>query len=294
MKREILVVISALAVTAALLVTPALGGKGCYGEGSHVGTTKKYDDEVAAFLEQYGDEIQAVYEAHAEKKAEIAEEIEALSKEIDEISKAKEPDLRKLESRFEKMSDLHFELTKLKFRMHKEARELVDDGADRAGFDRHFAMEMGCGSGMGAHARCSSGHATWMSKEGCHGAIYIAGKDGHADVKVLDDVHGKLGCMSGQLGDKHVEVLLDEVEDGVHRIELLIDGEDGEAKHLEFKLDDLEGNVRRMIKKMHAAPGGLGHIKRDDRRIIKNVRKGPAGGSRDFTWIQQRGSAGPF
>jgi hypothetical protein len=304
MKRSMFVVTTVLALTAALLVTPALAGKGCHEKHDHAGCrgggvkhTEDYDKHVAAFLEKYGERIKAVYEEHEEKKTEIAEKMGALKDEIDAIVKAEGPDLKKLESKLEKMSDLHFEMTKLKFRMHKKARELVDNETDRAGFDRHFAMEViGC-CGACAHAKSHSKHSEGTSLKGEHSgcrAIFIGEKDGHAEVRILggDDM---LEWAPGTLGEKHVEVLLDEEGDGVRRIKVLVDGEHGEGERYEFMLDDedLDGDVHKLVKKIRA-PGGLERIERHGEEIIQKMHVIPGGDAEAFIWKEWGGGAGPF
>jgi hypothetical protein len=303
---------------------------------------EKCEGAIAKLYEKYEDEFAAIHEKHAEKIVEISGEIEAVGKEIDGIATADEPDLGRLESRLKKMSDLRFELTKLKFRMHKEASRVVDEG-DRLELDRHFAMMAGCCGGEGFQAtyhpgkrafdlkawcpggmpgHClGKGHAKWCCPGGkashclgkghmkgcCPGhkghaslesprVMFVGEKGGHADIQILDDVHGVPGCAPGTLGEKHIEVLVDEERDGVRTLKVRVDGEHGEGEHFEFMLDDedLDADVQRIIKKVHGTPGGLEHYEKDRREVIRKIHKVPADEDDELIWHGRGGSVGPF
>lgn len=243
-------------------------------EGKMAEDFEKCEKAIVALYEKYETEFAAIHEKHGRKIVEIAEKIEALEREIDEITKADQPDLGRLESRLKEISDLRFERTKLRFRMHKEARAVVDE-ADRAALDRHFAMGVGCCGGVGMQATYHPGRPTGKfdlkaccpagmpshcagkadMKACCPGRVghasmagpkvmFVGEKDGHAEIQVLDDVHGLLGCAPGVLGEKHIEVLLDEGDDAMRRIEVMLDDEDA------------EGLARRVVKRIRAVPGG--------------------------------------
>lgn len=296
-------------------------------DGKMVKTLGTCDKAIAALHEKHEGEFVAIHEKHESKRIEIAEKIEALEREIDEIIKADEPDLKKLESRLKKISDVRFELTKLRFRMHKEARGVVEE-ADRAALDRHFAMGVGCCGGVGMqatyHPGCPAGKFDMKSccpggmashcvgsvdmKSCCPGheghtsmtsprVMFVGDGDGHAEIQVLDDVRGLLGCAPGILGEKHIEVLLDDEDDGMRRIEVLLDDDHDTADHIEILLDeeDLAGDAQRIIKRIHAAPGrATEDLEGDARRIIKRVRALPGGEADDLIRMPRGGSVGPF
>jgi Spy/CpxP family protein refolding chaperone len=264
-------------------------------EGKMAEDFEKCEKAVAALYEKYETEFAAIHEKHERKIVENAEKIEALEREIDEITKADQPDLGRLESRLKEISDLRFERTKLRFRMHKEARAVVDE-ADRAALDRHFAMGVGCCGGVGMRATyhpgrptgkfdlkaCCPGHVGHASMAGPK-VMLVGEKDGHAEIQVLDDVHGLLGCAPGVLGEKHIEVLLDEGDDAMRCIEIMLDDEDA------------GGNARRIIKRTRAMPGlETEGLEVDPQRVIKRIRAVPGGEADDLIWIPRGGSAGPF
>ena len=60
--------------------------------------------------------------------------------------------------------------------------------------------------------------------------MFIGEKDGHAEVKILGD-DDMLEWTPGALGEKHVEVLMDEEKDGIRMVKVVVGGEHGEGEH---------------------------------------------------------------
>jgi hypothetical protein len=305
---------------------------------------EKCEKAVAGLYKKYEDEFVAIHEKHEAKIVELAEKIESLEREIEEITMADEPDLRKLESNLRKISELRLKRTELRFRMHKEARAAVDE-SDRLALDRHFAMGVGCCGGMGmqatyhpnretgkfemkvccpggmaprcggkAHMKaccpggmpghgadkmrmkaCCPGHKGHASMAGPR-AMFVGEEDGHVYVEMLDDVDGLLGCAPGTLGEKHVEVLVDEEGGGVRRLKVLVDGEHDELARYEIMLDeeDLEDDGPHVIKRIRKVPGGVEHLEGEGRDVIKRVHVIPGGGSDDLIWMERGSGTGPF
>lgn len=212
---------------------------------------------IAALYGKYEDEFAAIHKKHEDKIIELTEKIESLEREIDKITMDDEPDLGKLESSLRKISDARVKLTELRFRMHKEARAVVDE-EDRAALDRHFAMGVGCCGGTGMRAFYHPDRATdkFEIRPCC------PGREGHASL-------GPPGAIF--VGEK----------DGRAAIELLDD-------------DDLDRDVRRVMKKVSKTPGGVTRLEADGPGIVRRVRTVPGEEPDAFIWHERGGSAGPF
>ena len=140
-KLATILVVSLLGV--ALLTVPAMAvrgraaGRGAPGMGMGMGP---------AFTEEQQEQVEKIHEKYADNRAELTNRLKVIALEADDAVGDGEPDYNAIENRIEEMSKIRVELAKLRLRIHKEIRPLLDDDQGMMG---HRGMSGGMKGGRG-------------------------------------------------------------------------------------------------------------------------------------------------
>lgn len=155
--RKHIVTVAVLAVVGIALIalpagaTPGRGGRGmggCMGMGP-------------AFTDEQLEQIEKIHDRYDDERAELTNRLKVLMLEKREALEADSPDFDAVERNMEEIADVRLELAKLRLRIHKEIRPLLDDD-QKVLFDRGFR---GAARGPGAMAG-GPGHPGMMGR-GC-------------------------------------------------------------------------------------------------------------------------------
>ena len=155
-KLATILVVSLLGV--ALLTVPAMAvrgraaGRGAPGMGMGMGP---------AFTEEQQEQVEKIHEKYADNRAELTNRLKVLALEADDAVGDGEPDYNAIENRIEEMSKIRVELAKLRLRIHKEIRPLLDD-------DQKILFDRGLGRGMMGGR---GGHPGMMGHRGMSGGM---------------------------------------------------------------------------------------------------------------------------
>jgi Spy/CpxP family protein refolding chaperone len=159
MKRSKVILIALIALVAvAAVVTPAVARRG---EGRRAHPRGGLMPELTA---EQQERIKAIHEKYDDERAELANRAKVLRLELGEVVEDGEPDFDAIEEKLEEIAEVRLGLTKLRLRIHKEVRPLLDEDqrtlfdrglarlVGRGGRDGHCGM-MGRGAGRGMHQR---------------------------------------------------------------------------------------------------------------------------------------------
>jgi Spy/CpxP family protein refolding chaperone len=176
-KRVTTIVVLALAGVALIaLPAAALRGRGCgmgggMGAGKGMGMGPTFTDEQ---LEQ----MEKIHDRYGDERAELTNRLKVIMLEAHDVVAGETPDFNAIERRIEEVAEVKVKLAKLRLKMHKEIRPLLDDdqkvlfdrglgrmlhggmggpGAGHPGMMGHGGMRGGMRGGMGAGMRCGMG-----------------------------------------------------------------------------------------------------------------------------------------
>lgn len=143
MKRSkvILVVLIAL-FTAAVVATPALAKRGS-GRGAH-----PRGGLMPQFTTEQQERIEAIHEKYDDERVELTNRAKVLALGLKDLVGDGEPDFDGIEDRIEEISRVRLDLMKLRIRIHKEIRPLLDED-QRTLFDQGLAHLVGHGGAGG-------------------------------------------------------------------------------------------------------------------------------------------------
>ena len=158
-KRVITVVILALAGVA-LLALPAAafrGHAGGMGMGKGMGMGPSFTDEQMEKMEK-------IHERYNDERAELTNRLKVIMLEARDAVTEDTPDFDAIERRIDEMVEVKGDLAKLRLRIHKEIRPLLDDD-QKVLFDRGLGRMLhgGMGGGMGGGP---AGHPGMMGRGG--------------------------------------------------------------------------------------------------------------------------------
>ena len=170
-KRVITVVVLALAGVALIaLPTAAFRGRaggGGMGKGMGMGMGPAFTDEQ---LEQ----VERIHDRYNDERAELSNRLKVLMLEGQEVVEADTPDFNAIERKIDEIAEVKVELAKLRLRIHKEIRPLLDDD-QKVLFDRGLGRLLH--GGMGGRA----GHPGMMGRGGMHGGMRGGMRGGMGD-----------------------------------------------------------------------------------------------------------------
>lgn len=143
MKRSkvILAVLIAL-FAAAVVAAPALARRGG-GRDSH-----PRGGLMPQFTAEQQEQIEAIHEKYNDERAELTNRAKVLALELKDLVGDGEPDFDGIEDKLEGISRVRLDLMKLRIRIHKEVRPLLDED-QRTLFDRGLARLVGRGDAGG-------------------------------------------------------------------------------------------------------------------------------------------------
>jgi Spy/CpxP family protein refolding chaperone len=142
----------------ALIATPVLARRG---DGSGRGAGRAARGRGPAFTEEQLERIEAIHESHSDERAKLTNRIKVIHVEMQDLLESDSPDLDALEDKLEEASDVRLELQKLRLRIHKEIRPLLDDD-QKVLFDRGLGRLVGRMGGRGGF----DGRAGRMGRSG--------------------------------------------------------------------------------------------------------------------------------
>ncbi len=142
-----------------------------------------------AFTEEQQEQVKKIHEKYADSRAELTNRLKVIALEADEAIGDGEPDYDAIENRIEETSKIKVELAKLRLRIHKEIRPLLDD-------DQKVLFDHGLRGGMRGGR---GGHPGMMGRRsmggGMMGGRMMGGPGGHPGMM------GHPGTGGGMMGD---------------------------------------------------------------------------------------------
>jgi Spy/CpxP family protein refolding chaperone len=144
MRRSKVILTTLIALLAVgLVVTPALARRGgARGARSGMGF-------VPQFTSEQQEQIEQIHEKYNDERAELTNRAKVLAIELEDLVGDGEPNFNGIEAKLEEISKVRLDLMKLRLRIHKEIRPLLDDD-QRTLFDAGLARIVGRG-GAGWH-----------------------------------------------------------------------------------------------------------------------------------------------
>ncbi len=177
-KRVTTIVVLALAGVALIaLPAAALRGRAGGGMGKGMGIGPSFTDEQ---LEQ----MEKIHDKYGDERVELSNRLKVIMLEAQDVVAGDTPDFNAIERKIEEVAEVKVKLAKLRLKMHKEIRPMLDDD-QKVLFDRGLGRMLHGGMG---------GHPGMMGRGGMRG-----GMDGHPGMKGRG---GMRGGMSGS-GDGH-------------------------------------------------------------------------------------------
>ncbi len=163
-KRIITIVVLALAGVALIALPTAAfrGHAGGMGMGKGMGMGPTFTDEQL-------EKIEKVHDGYNDERAELTNRLKVIMLEAHDVVADDTPDFDAIERKIDEMVEVRGELAKLRLRIHKEIRPLLDDD-QRVLFDRGLArmLQGGMGGGMGGGRAC---HPGMMGRGGMRGGM---------------------------------------------------------------------------------------------------------------------------
>ncbi len=186
-KRVITVVVLALAGVALIALPTAAfrghaGGMG-QGKGTGMGMGPTFTDEQM-------EKIEKIHDGYNDERAELTNRLKVIMLEAHDAVAEDTPDFDAIERRIDEMVEVKGDLAKLRLKIHKEIRPLLDDD-QKVLFDRGLGRMLhgGMGGGMGGGRAC---HPGMMGRGGM--------RDGMRDGMRGGMRGGMHGGMSGGMG----------------------------------------------------------------------------------------------
>jgi len=170
MKRSRVILIALVALFAVtMVVTPALarreGGRRAHARGGM----------MPQFTAEQQEQIKAIHEKYNDERAELTNRAKVLALELQDFVGDGEPDFDGIEDKLEQISKVRLDLLKLRIRIHREVRPLLDED-QRTLFDQGLARLVG-------HGRAGEGRGM-MGRDGGRGMRPMMGR-------------GQMGCPKG-------------------------------------------------------------------------------------------------
>ena len=163
-KRVITVVVLALAGVALIaLPTAAFRGRaGGMGMGKGMGVGPAFTDEQL-------EKIEKIHDGYNDERAELTNRLKVIMLEAHDAVADDTPDFDAIERRIDEMMEVKGDLAKLRLRIHKDIRPLLDDD-QKVLFDRGLGRMLrgGMGGGMGGGR---AGHPGMMGRGGMRGGM---------------------------------------------------------------------------------------------------------------------------
>jgi len=146
-KRKLLLTVLIATALAATLATPALARRCQKMEARpHAGRIHaRMTERGPALTAEQREQIKEIRGRHDEERVELMNRARVLEGEMLEIVHAGDPDFDAIEHKMEEIAEIRLELAKLRLRVHKEIRPLLDDD-QRILFDRRIGAVLGHGS----------------------------------------------------------------------------------------------------------------------------------------------------
>ena len=144
MKRSKVVLTAMIVLLAAAAVTtPALARRGgARGDRPRVGMM------MPELTTEQQEKVEAIQEKYNDQRAELTNRAKVLALELEDMVGSDEPDFNGIESKIEDISKVRLDLLKLRLRIHKEVRPLLNED-QRKLFDQGLARIVGRGGMMG-------------------------------------------------------------------------------------------------------------------------------------------------
>jgi Spy/CpxP family protein refolding chaperone len=143
MKRSKVILVVLIALFAvSMIVTPALARRGDGRRGHSRGGL------MPQFTAEQQEQIEAIHEKFNDECAELTNRAKVLALELKDLVSDGEPDFDGIEGKLEEMSRVRLDLMKLRIRIHKEVRPLLDED-QRTLFDQGLARLVGHGGAGG-------------------------------------------------------------------------------------------------------------------------------------------------
>lgn len=160
MKRSKVILGVLIAVFAvALVAAPALARR----EGTR--RAQPRGGMMPQFTQEQQEQIEAIHEKYSDERAELTNRAKVLRLELAELVGDGEPDFDGIEGKLEEIARVRVDLMKLRLRIHKEIRPLLDED-QRKLFDRGLARLAGSGRGDGQRGMMGRGAGGGMIPRG--------------------------------------------------------------------------------------------------------------------------------
>lgn len=163
-KRIITIVVLALAGVALIALPTAAfrGHAGGMGMGKGMGMGPAFTDEQL-------EKIEKIHDGYNDERAELTNRLKVIMLEAHDAVADDTPDFDAIERRIDEMMEVKGDLAKLRLRIHKEIRPLLDDD-QKVLFDRGLGRVLhgGMGGGMGGGRAC---HPGMMGRGGMRGGM---------------------------------------------------------------------------------------------------------------------------
>jgi len=181
-KRVITVAVLALAGVA-LIALPAAALRGRAGGG--MGMAKGMGMAMGpAFTDEQMEKMEKIHDKYDDERVELSNRLKVIMLEAHDVVAGETPDFNAIERRIEEAAEVKVKLAKLRLKMHKEIRPLLDDD-QKVLFDRGLGRMLH--GGMGGHP-------------GMRGGMR-GGMDGHPGMMGRGGVRGGMGGgMPGRVG----------------------------------------------------------------------------------------------
>ena len=168
-KRVITIAVLALAGIA-LIALPAAAFRGRAGG---MGMAKGMGMAAGpAFTDEQLEQMEKIHDRYDDERVELSNRLKVLILEAHDVVAGEAPDFNAIERRIEEVSEVRVKLAKLRLKMHKEIRPLLDD-------DQKVLFDSGLGrmlhGGMGGPG---AGHPGMMGRGGMRGGMGGGMRDG--------------------------------------------------------------------------------------------------------------------
>ena len=122
-----------------------------------------------AFTEEQQEQIEKIHDSYADERAELTNRLKVIMVEAHNVDSDDAPDYKAIERNIEEAAEIHVKLAKLRLKVHKEIRPLLDDD-QKVLFDRGLAMKL--------HSAGGPGSPGMMGRRGGMGRGGAMGRDG--------------------------------------------------------------------------------------------------------------------
>lgn len=163
-KRVTTIVVLALAGVALIaLPAAALRGRAC-GMGAGKGTARGMG-MGPTFTDEQLEQMEKIHDRYGDEQAELTNRLKVIMLEAHDVVAGETPDFNAMERRIEDVSEVKVKLAKLRLKMHKEIRPLLDDD-QKVLFDHRLGRMLH--GGMGGPG---AGHPGMMGHRGMRGSM---------------------------------------------------------------------------------------------------------------------------